>query len=288
MKKEIDLMTWVLHENNLGEFILKGTKKKEEEDHAPKTGNHHAMVAINSSYDSWIIYSGASHHMESKEEVFTSLSSFSRPPFLMGDDNPIEVAREGRVELPNGIFENVLHVPNISINILSAYEITQSRKRVEFTSDSVIVIDMHDSSIIIAGEVDHKSRLYKFTKFTDYDSSLLLAHVNESSRVWNERFGHLNFRYKKQISKQGMVKGFPDIQFYEAVCEGFILRKYHEEKFEKGEARKASSSLELVHSDIMGLFPHLSISKERYVLTSIDDYSRYTWVNFLRQNSEFF
>jgi hypothetical protein len=33
----------------------------------------------------------------------------------------------------------------------------------------------------------------------------------------------------------------------------------------------ASSSLELVHSDIMGPFPHLSIRKERYVLTFIDD-----------------
>jgi hypothetical protein len=35
---------------------------------------------------------------------------------------------------------------------------------------------MHDNSIIAIGEVNHKSRLYKFTKFADYDSSLLLTH----------------------------------------------------------------------------------------------------------------
>jgi hypothetical protein len=35
---------------------------------------------------------------------------------------------------------------------------------------------MHDNSIIAIGEVDHKSRLYKFTKFADDDSSLLLTH----------------------------------------------------------------------------------------------------------------
>jgi hypothetical protein len=35
---------------------------------------------------------------------------------------------------------------------------------------------MHDNSIISIGEVDHKSRLYKFTKFTDDDSSILLTH----------------------------------------------------------------------------------------------------------------
>jgi hypothetical protein len=84
-----------------------------------------------------------------------------------------------------------------------------------------------------------------------------------------------------------MVKGLPDIYFSEGVCEGYILGKHPEEKFEKGKARRASSSLELVHSDLMGLFPHPSIIKERYVLTFVDDYSLYTWVCFLRKKFEF-
>jgi transposase InsO family protein len=85
-----------------------------------------------------------------------------------------------------------------------------------------------------------------------------------------------------------MVKGFQDIHFSEGVCEGCILGKHPEEKFEKGKATRAFSSLELVHSDLMGPFPHPSIRKPRYVLTFIDDYSHYTWVYFLRQKSEVF
>jgi hypothetical protein len=153
-------------------------------------------------------------------EVFNSLSSCSRPSILMGDDTPVEVAGGGRVELPNGNFENVLHVPNISINILSAYQITQIDKKVEFTSDSVFLLETHDNSIIAIGEVDHTSRLYKFTKFVDHDSSLLLTHDEDGSRVWHAIFGHLNFRYMQRISKQGMVKGFPYIHFFEGVFEG--------------------------------------------------------------------
>jgi hypothetical protein len=211
--------------------------------------------------------------MEKKEEVFTSLSSCSRPPTLMGDDTPVAVEGEGRVELPNGSFENVLHVPKLSINPLSVYQITQTSKNVEFTSDSVFVLDMHDNSIIAIGEVDHKSRLYKFTKFVDHDSSLLLTHVDDSRRVWHEIFGHLNFRYMHRLSKQGMVKGFPDIYFSEGVCEGCILDNHPEAKFEKGKERRASSSLDIVHNDLMVPFPHPSINKARYVLTFIDDYS---------------
>jgi hypothetical protein len=114
--------------------------------------------------------------MAAKEEVFSSLSPFSRPPILMGDDTPVAVVGEGRVELHNGSLENVLHVSNISMNLLLVYQITQKGKKVEFTSDSVSVIDMHDNSIIVIGEVDQKSRLYKFTKFFDDDSCFLLTH----------------------------------------------------------------------------------------------------------------
>jgi hypothetical protein len=114
--------------------------------------------------------------MAAKEEVFSSLSPCSRPPILMGDDTLVAVAGEGRVELHNGSFENVLHVPNISMNLLLVYQITQKGKNVEFKSDSVLLIDMHDNSIIENGDVDQKSRLYKFTKFSDNESYFLLTH----------------------------------------------------------------------------------------------------------------
>jgi hypothetical protein len=114
--------------------------------------------------------------MAVKEEVFSSLIPCSRPPIIMGDDTQVAVAGEGRVELHNGSFENFLHVPKISMNLLSVYQITQKGKRVEFTSNSISVIGMHDNSIIAIGEVDHKSWLYKFTKIFDNDSSILLTH----------------------------------------------------------------------------------------------------------------
>jgi hypothetical protein len=54
--------------------------RKERSDHlkeeylAPNKGNHHALVAINSSYDSWIIYFGASHHGD-KNKTYISNGS---------------------------------------------------------------------------------------------------------------------------------------------------------------------------------------------------------------------
>jgi hypothetical protein len=118
----------------------------------------HALIAINSSPYAWIIDSGASHHMEATKHVLSSLKTCTGPPILMGDDSPVEVSGQGRVDLGNGSFENVLHVLKLSINILSMYQITHigTRKRVEFTLDFVTIFDMEDNSKIVVGEVDHK------------------------------------------------------------------------------------------------------------------------------------
>jgi hypothetical protein len=148
----------------------------------------HALIAINYSPDAWIIDSGASHHIAATKDVLSSLTACTGPPILMGDDSLVEVTGQGRVDLQNGSFENVLHVPKLSINLLSVYQIihTGTRKMMEFTPDSVTIYDMQDNSKIVVGEVNHESRLYTFSKFiAKTDSTLQLTHANDDSvEIW--------------------------------------------------------------------------------------------------------
>jgi hypothetical protein len=277
MKKQIDLMTRILQKNNLGDQILEGAKKNPEE-HAPK-GNHNALIVVHSSPDTYIVDSCASHHMAATHDILSSLTACNGPPILMGDDSSIEVVGKGRVELDRGSFENVLDVPKLFVNLLSMYQITHSGsgKKVQFTPNSMSIIDMQSNSKVVIGEVNHQSRLYIFYKFIEHDSSVLLTHVDNSSRLWHERFGHLNFKYKQQLSKKGIVVRLPDTHFSEGVCEGCILGKHPQEKLEKRKDHKASSPLDLIHSDLMGPFSHPSIDKSRYVLTFLS-----MWMNLHR------
>jgi hypothetical protein len=122
----------------------------------------------------------------------------------MGDDTLVEIIGQGRVELQHKSFENVLHVSKLFVNLLFVYQITHSstRKRVEFTLDFVTIFDMHDNSTIVVSEVNHQSHFYTFNKFiVKYDSSLLMMHVDDISKLWHERFDHLNFKYMQQICK---------------------------------------------------------------------------------------
>jgi hypothetical protein len=123
------------------------------------------LIAIKSSPDAWIVDSGSSHYMAATKEVYSSLDACKGPPIFMGDNSPVEVTKKGRIELTNESFENVLHVPKISVNILSMYQMTNSitRKRIIFTPYAVDIYDMQTNSKVATGEVNHQSRLYTFS-----------------------------------------------------------------------------------------------------------------------------
>ena len=84
-----------------------------------------------------------------------------------------------------------------------------------------------------------------------------------------------------------MVNGLPLVSFEDGVCQGCVLGKHHQDKFEKGKAWRAEAPLQLVHSDLM-IFPVASFSGAKCALTFIDDFSRQTWVYFLKYKSEVF
>jgi hypothetical protein len=65
----------------------------------------------------------------------------------------------------------------------------------------------------------------------------------------------------KQLIKYGMIDDLPDMHVSKGICGGCVLGKHPQEKFDKGKTQKASSLLDLIHSDLMGPFMHPSISK---------------------------
>ena len=106
--------------------------------------------------------------------------------------------------------------------------------------------------------------------------------------VWNEIFGHLNFKYLQEIQKKSMVEGLPATKTSNGNCKGCFVSKHREHKFDRGKVSHAKSILVLTHSDISGPIPTTSMIGSRYVLTFIDDFSRYTWVFFLQKKYEVF
>ena len=85
-----------------------------------------------------------------------------------------------------------------------------------------------------------------------------------------------------------MVTGLSMVSCNDGVCSGCVLKKHHRDSFDKCSSWHTSVHLEIVHSDLCGPLPSTSFSGFKYFLTFIDDYSRCTWVYFLKLKSKVF
>ena len=79
-----------------------------------------------------------------------------------------------------------------------------------------------------------------------------------------------------------MVEGFPLIQTSDGVCPGFLVGKHPEKRYEVGKATRAASTLNLTHSDVLGLMNTTSHNGFRYFFTLIDDASSFCLVYFMK------
>jgi hypothetical protein len=237
MRKTINEMAKKLQQHNL--TVPENAKKKDDNRTGGRERYGHDLMAFKSTPSAWILDSGASNHMAASKDEFSSIEESIRSPIYLGDATPANVCEEGIVDLEGGCFTNVLHVPSLSTNLLLIYQITHSgsRRKVEFTPDSVVIANISTGSQLAHGIADHSSRLYFFSHFVPKSiSTVFISQYNNISRLWHEIFDHLNYNYFHQLSKENMVEGLPTIKFTSGVCQGCILGKHLEKKFDKGKA----------------------------------------------------
>ncbi|GKA13199.1 retrovirus-related pol polyprotein from transposon TNT 1-94 [Tanacetum coccineum] len=105
--------------------------------------------------------------------------------------------------------------------------------------------------------------------------------------IWHQRLSHLNFDTINDLAKNNLVTGLPKFKYHkEHLCpsceQGKSKRASHPHK----PVPNSKQRLHLLHMDLCGPMRIESINGKRYVLVIVDDYSRYTWVLFLRSKDE--
>nr|GEY62773.1 hypothetical protein [Tanacetum cinerariifolium] len=158
---------------------------------------------------------------------------------------------------------------------------------VAFRRNACFVINLEGVDLL---KGDRSTNLYTINRHEMASASpiCLMARASSTkSRLWHQRLSHLNFDTINDLSRNDLVSGLSKF-------------KYHKEHLcpscEKGKSKRAShppkpvpnsrQRLYLHHMDLYGPMRIASINGKRYVLVIVDDYSRYTWVHFLRSKYE--
>ncbi|GJT36503.1 integrase, catalytic region, zinc finger, CCHC-type containing protein [Tanacetum coccineum] len=116
---------------------------------------------------------------------------------------------------------------------------------------------------------------------------LMSKATSTKSWLWHRRLSHLNFGTINDLTKLDLVDGLPKFKYgKDHLCSAC----------ERGKSKKAShppklipsdySKLELLHMDLCGPMRVASVNGKKYILVIVDDFSRFTWVYFLRSKDE--
>nr|GFA31046.1 hypothetical protein [Tanacetum cinerariifolium] len=115
----------------------------------------------------------------------------------------------------------------------------------------------------------------------------LFSASKTKSWLWHRRLSHLNFGAINHLARQGLARGLSKLKFEKdhlclACAMGKSTKKTHKPKSEDTNQGK----LYLLHMDLCGPMRVKSINGKKYILIIVDDYSRFTWVIFLRSKDE--
>jgi len=107
--------------------------------------------------------------------------------------------------------------------------------------------------------------------------------MNDKKWVWHKRLGHANWRLISKLSKLQLVKGLPGIDYHsDALCGACQKGKIVKTSFKAKHIVSTSRPLELLHINLFEPVITESLYGSIYGLVIVDDYSRWTWVKFLR------
>nr|GEY40132.1 hypothetical protein [Tanacetum cinerariifolium] len=89
------------------------------------------------------------------------------------------------------------------------------------------------------------------------------------------------------MARNDLISGLPKFKYAkEHLCPSCEQRKSKRASHRPKPVPNSKQRLHLLHMDLCGLMRLASINGKRYVLVIVDDYSRYTWVHFLRTKDE--
>ncbi|GJX93662.1 retrovirus-related pol polyprotein from transposon TNT 1-94 [Tanacetum coccineum] len=116
---------------------------------------------------------------------------------------------------------------------------------------------------------------------------LLSKASKTKSWLWHFRLSHLNFGTLNKLAKDGLARGIPKLKFQkDHLCSACALGKSKKSSHQPKAEDTNQEKLYLLHMDLCGPMRVESINGKKCILVIVDDYSRFTWVRFLRSKDE--
>ncbi|GJX65831.1 retrovirus-related pol polyprotein from transposon TNT 1-94 [Tanacetum coccineum] len=280
---------------------LKETTSKSVETSKPKikvySRRPKQLKLIRSSKQAKIVESKTANNSESTHlwgsnatDVPSSSSLVNDSKFMgtvrFGNDQVAKIMGYGDYQQGNVIISRVYYVEGLRHNLVSVRQFCDADLEVAFRKNTCFIRNLEGVDLL-SGSRDTNLNTISLDDMLKTSPICLLSKASKTkSWLWHHHLSHLNFGTLK-IAKDGLARGIPKLKFQkDHLCSACALGKSKKSSHQPKAEDTNQEKLYLLHMDLCGPMRMESINEKKYILVIVDDYSRFTWVKFLRSKDK--
>nr|GEW86616.1 putative ribonuclease H-like domain-containing protein [Tanacetum cinerariifolium] len=233
------------------------------------------------------IVCGCSKHMTRNIKLLINFVWKFLGTVRFGNDHIAAILGYGDLKWGNITITRVYFVECLGHNLFSIGQFCDVDLEVAFRRNTCFTRDL-DSVDLLKG--NRSTNVYTINLYDMASASpicLMACATPTKSWLWHQRLFHLNFDTINDLAKNDLVFGLPKFKYAkEHLCPSCEQGKSKRASHPPKPVSNLKQRLHLLHMDLCGPMRVASINGKRYVLVIVDDYSRYTWVHFLRTKDE--
>ncbi|GJT33817.1 ribonuclease H-like domain-containing protein [Tanacetum coccineum] len=241
-----------------------------------------------------IVDSGCSRHMTGNKAYLDEFQDFNGGPVAFGGSRGY-ITGKGKIKTGKLDFEDVCFVKELQhFNLFSVSQICDKKNKVLFTDSECLVLSsefkLPDENQVLL-KIPRQNNMYSFNLENIVPSGglacLIAKATTDESNKWHRRLGHVNFKNLNKLVKGNLVRGLPSKIFQnDHTCVACQKGKQHKASCKAKAVSSISQTLQLLHMDLFGPTSVRSLNHKTYCLVITDDFSRFSWVFFLRTKDE--
>nr|GEU98410.1 retrotransposon protein, putative, Ty1-copia subclass [Tanacetum cinerariifolium] len=193
----------------------------------------------------------------------------------------------GDLQWGNILITWVYFVEGLGHNLFSIGQFCHSDLEVAFRRNECFVKNLEGVDLLKGNRTTNLYTIILHDMASASPICLMARASSIKSWLWHQRLSHLNFDTINDLAKKDLVSGLLKFKYHkEQLCPSCKQGKNKRASHPPKPVPNSRQRLHLLHMDLYGPMRIASINGKQYVLVILDDYSRYSWVHFLRSKDE--
>ena len=264
--------------------LLTITEEGNTPDSCIETSYYAANQEIEPEAGFWVMDSGSTRHLTYDKSLLRNIRpTQATVKFGNGAVSTAELCGDLSMYVPGDtgintlVLKDVLFVPGLGVNLMSVKQAEEKGCEVTFYGGRCTI--RRDGRVLMwaprSGDLYALHATYPSNE--EVTLALFAGSTPAKASLWHRRFGHLSYGNMTRMLREQMVVGVdtPVADFVAAqtsLCEPCVLGKQQRHSYPSS-ASKTTQPLELLHMDVCGPMPVMSLGGSKYNVVFLDDYT---------------